>query len=185
MPKFPFKFDQKVSQHDLLAFEERSGYSPPQTFKAFALDFGLGTAEESYVFETGVPKLYEDGTIALETNEDLLHTLEIPALSHLDFLPKGYFEIGRSANGSAFILNLSDNSENGAVYFWSYYWQYPRELKWWDDRLNRAEEWAENLGYGRDHPDWYSLVNTKGLLKMLAPSFGEFVDIFSRDEDME
>jgi hypothetical protein len=92
-----------------------------------------------------------------------------------------------------FASTMSDSllavSDEGAVYYWDYYWQYPRHAAWWQERVNAAvAPFGDTSAIMADpeHPQYQALVDAANYatLSRVADSFAEFAaSTFEPDMD--
>jgi hypothetical protein len=148
----------KLSEAELVKFEEQIGFTLPESYRNFLLVYNGG--EPSPYFHK-VPKWHFQQSLVVEFKGidpcseyvDLGEAIELLQ----DRLPKGFIPIGGDPGGNYVLISL-DGSTRGKIYFW--------------DHEDEPEDCTENLS---DYPNIY----------WLADDFKNFLNNLKEEDELE
>lgn len=105
------------------------------------------------------------------------------------FLPTDVIVIGRASRNSLFAISLRDD-DVGCIYHWDWYWRYPWNKPFFDERISAAVAGfpdALEINDNPDHPEHQALMDAANYatLVKVADSFSDFLDSLrpKSDED--
>ena len=107
----------KTTKKALDAFEFTTGMALPQGYRNFLLKHNGGVFEEAIMM---VPQVGEEVSLDVFNGLGLMTQLDVA--SHYEslkaHLPEQTIPIGRDPGGNPFLIDLSQDDEPGAVFYW-------------------------------------------------------------------